>query len=150
MIERNIGAYIKASKGINPANTSAGTVNGAAIDRAGIGGGTLFHSCVLHGACGAATGSPSAQTVDNKLQDSADGSTGWADITGASTGWADITGAALTQLTADNGEAEKDVDLSSAKRYIRVVNTVDFTGGTSPAIPVAAEVVLGGSEQLPV
>jgi hypothetical protein len=140
MIERNIGAYIKASKGINPANTSAGTVNGAAIDRAGIGGGTLFHSCVLHGACGAATGSPSAQTVDNKLQDSADGSTGWADITGA----------ALTQLTADNGEAEKDVDLSSAKRYIRVVNTVGFTGGTSPAIPVAAEVVLGGSEQLPV
>ena len=130
---RNIGAFIKSIIGIDPANASAGTTNGAAIDRDG------YNSCVLHGACGAATGSPTAQTVDQKLQDSADGSTGWADLTGA----------AITQLAADDAEAEVDVDLSSAKQFIRVVSVVAFTAGTSPAIPVASTVVLGGPVATP-
>lgn len=130
---KDIGAYVKAQAGINPQDSAAATINGAAIDRQD------FDSCVLHAAAGAATGTPTAQTVDAKLQDSADGSTGWADIAGA----------AITQITADNGEAEKDVVLSGAKRYIRAVITVGFTGGTSPKIPVAASVVLGGGRELP-
>ncbi|HWP59536.1 MAG TPA: hypothetical protein VNL14_16710 [Candidatus Acidoferrales bacterium] len=140
MIDRDIGAYIKVVKGINPANAAAGTINGAAIDRAGIGGKNQFMSCVLKISCGAASGGPSAQTVNAKLQDSSDGSSGWADISGA----------AVTQLTADNGESQVNVDLSAAKRHIRAVVTVGFTGGTSPAIPVAAELILGGAQTLPV
>lgn len=132
-MQRNIGAYVKVAKGINPQASAAATINGAAIDRQG------YLSCVLHHACGAAAGSPTARTVDSKIQDSADGSTGWADLSGA----------AATQLTADNSEAEKNVDLSGAKRYIRVVETVAFTGGTTPTIPVAAEVVLAGRDTLP-
>lgn len=138
MIPTNIGAYVKTVKGINPANAAAGAINGPAIDRQGI------LSCELWHACGAATGSPSARTVDSKLQDSADGSTGWADYNpdGAGSGTA-------AQLTADNTEARKEINLAAAKRYIRTVETVAFTGGTSPAIPVAAGVVLGGADQLP-
>jgi hypothetical protein len=55
----------------------------------------------------------------------------------------------LAALTANNTEAEVNVDLSGLKRYVRVVTTVTFTAGTSPAIPVAAAVVLGGAESLP-
>jgi hypothetical protein len=137
---RNIGALIKAVKGINPGNFSAGTTNGPAIDRAGAGGKNLHLSCVLKGACGAASGGPSSQSVNQKLQDSADGSTGWADIAGA----------AIAALVADNTEAQVDVDLSGAKRFIRVVSVVAFTGGTSPAIPSSAEVILGPPVEMPV
>lgn len=133
-VQRNIGAYVKAAKGINPAASAAATTNGAAIDRRGL------LSCVLHAACGAAAGSPTAQTVDAKLQDSADGSTGWADIAGA----------AVTQLTSNNTETQKDVNLSAAKRFVRVAVVVGFTGGTSPTIPVAATVLLGGADEVPV
>lgn len=132
-LRSDIGSFIKPVKGINPANQAAGTVNGAAIDR------QRYGSCTLHLAVGAATGSPTAQTVDAKLQDSADGSTGWADLTGA----------AVTQRTADNTEAEVDANLAGAKQYIRAVVVVAFTAGTSPAIPIAATVVLGGADELP-
>jgi hypothetical protein len=138
MNQTDIGAYIKSVKGVNPTNSGAATINGAAIDRQG------FLSCELHHACGAASGGPSARTVDCKLQDSADGSNGWADYNpdGAGSG-------AAAQLSTDNAEARKAINLASAKRYIRVVETVAFTGGSSPAIPVAATVVLGGADQLP-
>jgi hypothetical protein len=130
--QHDIGAEVKAVTGINPVDQAAGTVNGGSIDRSG------FLSCVLHLACGAASGAPTAQTVDAKLQESADGSTGWSDITGA----------AVTQLTADNTESQVDVDLGTVKKFIRAVVTVGFTGGTSPSIPVAATVVLGGADTL--
>lgn len=130
--QHDIGGEVKAIKAINPVDQAAGTVNGSAINRQG------FLSAVLHCAAGAASGAPTAQTVDAKLQDSADGSTGWADITGA----------AITQLTADNSEAQVDVDLGTAKKFIRAVVDVGFTGGTSPSIPVAATVILGGADTL--
>lgn len=133
-MQRDFGQYGAAKKTINPANAPAGTITGSAIDRQG------FLSAIFHVACGAASGSPTARTVDAKLQDSADGSTGWADISGA----------AIAQITADNSEQEINVDLSGVKRYIRAVVTVGFTGGTSPAIPVAATVVPGGADALPV
>jgi hypothetical protein len=132
--QKNVGAFIKVVKGIDPVNAGAGAINGPAIDR------QEFNSAVLKVSCGAAAGGPSAQTVDGKLQDSADGTTGWGDLAGA----------AVAQLTADNAEGQVNVDLSGAKRYIRTVATVAFTGGTTPAIPVAAEVVLGGATELPV
>lgn len=130
---RNIGAFIKTVVGIDPDNASAGTINGAAIDRTG------FESCVLHLAAGAASGAPTTQAIDAKLQESADGATGWTDIEDA----------AVTQITADDTDGEVDVDLSGAKQFIRAVVEVAFTGGTTPAIPVAAAVVLGGPQEVP-
>ena len=131
---RNIGAYVKSVLGISPTNSAAAaTTNGAAINRQG------YLSCVLHAACGAAAGSPTTQPVDAKLQESADGSTAWADITGA----------AVTQLAADDAESQVDVDLSGAKQYIRAVVVTALTGGSTPTIPVAATVTLGGADELP-
>ena len=131
---RNIGALLKLAIGIDPANDDgAAAINGASIDRQNL------ESCVLHAACGAATGTPTTQTVDAKLQDSADGSTGWADITGAS----------VAQMTGDDEDQYKDIDLSGAKRYVRAVVTVAFTGGTSPKIPVACTIALGGAKEKP-
>jgi len=132
-MERNIGQYIALTKAINPTNASAGTINGASVDRSG------YLSAVLHVACGAASGTPTAQTVDAKIQESADGSS-----------WSDVSGAAITQITADNSEQELNLNLSGRKQYIRAVVTVAFTGGTSPAIPVAATLALGGAVSKPV
>jgi len=130
----NAGDYVKLQKAIDPEDSAAATITGAAIDRTG------FNSCILHAAAGAATGAPSAQTVDAKIQDSA--------TSGGS--FVDFPGGAITQITADDSDAEVDIDLSGAKAFIKVVVTVAFTGGTTPAIPVASTLALGGSEVEPI
>jgi hypothetical protein len=132
--QRNVGQTIRPVKAIKVQSSAAATINGPSIDRLG------FHSAVIEHICGDATGSPSAQSVASKLQHS--------DATGS--GFADVSPAvAPAALTANDTEAEVNVDLSGLKRYIRVVTTVSFTAGTSPAIPVAAVVVLGGAESTP-
>ena len=131
-LTHDIGAFVDPRANPVPAS-GAGAVNGAAIDRQD------FHSCVLLATTGAASGGPTTQTLDAKIQDSADGSTGWADVTGAAT----------TQLTADNTETSIDFDLHATRRYIRVVQTIAFTGGASPAWPCATVLVLGGDRILP-
>lgn len=89
---------------------------------------------------GAATGSPTAQGVALKVQtgDQLDGS----DFT-------DVDGDTIAALTANSAEAEMNLDLNPYKRYFRVVTTTTFTGGTSPAIPVAVSVVLGNPRSIP-
>lgn len=134
MIKTNIGGYTTVTKSYIPkAETGGSAVNGGAVDRTG------FLSCLMVVHSGAATGSPTSYTLAAKLQDSA---------TSGGT-YADITGAAITALTADNTVALKAVDLSGAKAFIRMVVTVTFVGGTSPTLPVAAEIVLGGKDTLP-
>lgn len=128
----NIGALLKQAFGVGPAANAAGTVNGPAIDRLGYG------SCSLAAITGLDTGSPSARSATVKLQDSADGSTGWADITGAS-----VAVAAVSSI------GEVDVNLAIAKRYIRAVTTTAFTGGTTPTLFSAAVVTLGGADKVP-
>lgn len=131
---RDIGAYIKAVIGTVPLANTGTVVNGAAIDRLG------FESCVLHTAGGSVTGSPTAQTLDSKLQDSILSGGPWADISPA---------VATTQLTADDTEAQVDADLSGVRRFIRVVQTVTLTAGTSPTWPVSSNVILGGASEVP-
>ena len=128
----DIGAHVKTVVGAKP-TTAAATVNGAFIDRQG------YQSCVLAAQAGTATGTPTGQTVDAKLQDSADGSTGWGDLTGA----------AVTQITADDTLEKIDVDLAVAKRYIRVVQVITLTGGSTPTLPNSSTVTLGGAQVLP-
>ncbi len=133
MIKTDIGSYIKLVAGVSPRAAVAGAVNGDTIDRQG------FDSCVIHARSGAVTGAPTAQTYDLKLQESSDGSTGWTDVVGA----------AITQITAVDASQEKGVNLLGCKRYIRVVATVGFTGGTSPTLQIASAVALGGATELP-
>lgn len=133
--KEDVGALLAPKVGTVPLADTGSTVNGTGVDRTTLGNPL---SCVLVAMSGAATGTPTTQTFDAKLQDSADDAS-----------YADITGAAITQQTADNGFQGLDVDLSGARRYVRAVSTVAFTGGTSPDWPVATAIVFGGSDTLP-
>ncbi len=130
---RDIGSFIKPAVGVKPTNDTGTVLTGTGIDRTG------FESCVLSVGTGAATGSPTAQTLDSKLQDS--------DTVGGT--YVDIAGAAITQIAADDGVAEVDVDLSIAKAFIRVVQTMVLTAGTSPAWPAKSDIILGGPVEVP-
>lgn len=90
---------------IVPASRSAGTVDGSAIDTNGFDAVTFQIVCGDIGAGG---------TVDAKIQESADGSTNWADITGA----------AITQLGATDDNKLPTIDVAvggraNRKRYLR-------------------------------
>ena len=116
------------------ANQTAATVNGAAIDRIG------FDDIELVVATGAASGTPTSYTVDCKLQGSDDGSTNWTDLS-----------VATTQITADSTIKKAKVANAYLKnRYIRTVTVVAFVGGTTPAVPVLAQVLLGMAQNEPV
>jgi len=132
--KRDIWRMIKCEIGIDPDDSIAATIEGAAINlNYSAGGG---ESVVLHVACGAATGGPSAQTVDGKIEQSADGSTSWTDV-----------GDAITQLTGDDEDGESPgINLSTLQKYIRANIVVGFTGGSTPTIPVAATLVIGGRD----
>lgn len=134
-LARAIGDYTKPVVGVRPlAAQAASAVNGPAIDRAG------FNSCEVIGYTGADTGAPTARTLACKLQDSADGSTGWADLTGG----------AVPDVTAINSEARLSFDLAKTiKQFIRIVHTVSFTAGTSPTLFIGSVVILGGARTLP-
>jgi hypothetical protein len=133
---------IKALKGVPPAASAAGTVNGAGIDRMAVTSGEGYLACVLKAHTGAATGAPTTQTLDVKLQDSADNSS-FADYKPDGT-----TVAAVPQITAVNSENHVNVDLRNARRYIRAVAVTAFTGGTSPTLASAVDVILcGGAVQ---
>ncbi len=136
---RDIGSALTTRVGTVPFADTGTVVNGTSVDRSAI---NTPLSCQLVGAAGAATGSPSAQTADFKIQDSADDSTfaDFSDKDGA---------AALTQLAADNASAVRNVDLSGARQFIRVVSTVVLTGGASPTWPVASFMEFGGGSVVP-
>lgn len=114
---------------------AAAAVNGVVIDRLG------FNEAIVNLMVGAASGSPSAQGVSLKMQtgDQADGSD-----------MADVSGATIAALDGNNETASLNFDLAECKRYIRAVVAVTFTGGTTPSIPVAVAVTLGGAETEPV
>jgi len=130
----NVGATVKVVTGVSPVASAAATINGVAVDRRDFGSAVLTHFA------GAATGAPTAQTAATKLQES--------DTSGGT--FTDVTGAAPSDLTVDDTDSSVDVDLTGVKRFVRVVTTVSFTGGTSPTLPVGAALVLGGSVDAPV
>ncbi len=97
-----------------------------------------FLSAIVALAVGEASGKPTAQVVAVTVQDAtaADG-TGKADLK-------DINGDTITiKLNEDSVSSFADVDLSGARGYIGLKVVTSFTGGTTPAIPVNAFVVLG-------
>jgi hypothetical protein len=131
----DIGAYIKQEVGLKPTNSAASATNkGAAIDRLG------YDSGVLHAMVGAAAGTPSAQSATWKIQESDTTTDG---------DFVDVAGAALAAMTTDNASGYIDLNLQGRKRYIRAVCTVALTSGSTPTLPVAATITLGGGDSLP-
>lgn len=97
-------------------NTS--TLTGSAVDILNIDGPMLVTQSV-------GTVSGTTPTWDGKIQDSADGSTDWQDVSGAT----------FTQVTASTNLQAIKLEASQVRRYIRYVGTI---GGTStPTFPVA-------------
>lgn len=139
MLSLDIGSAVWVAKAINPQAAAAGAINGTSMDRM-TAGEQGFRSCVCKLSVGATTGTPTSFTVDAKLQDSADGTT-FADVSPAQN---------LTQLTTANSETRLGVNLLNLRRYVRMVVTPAFVGGTSPTVAVAAEFVFGGARKIPV
>lgn len=138
---RNGGVIAKAFLGTPPAAAkSAGAVNGTGIDRKPKGG-TGFDSAKLVINNGATSGSPTSFTNTCKVQDSADNST-FADYTPP-------TGSASAVNSTASSAAELEVDLSMARRYVRVVETIAFVGGTSPTLLANATLVGFGTDETP-
>ncbi len=131
---RDIDRMMKMEVGVIPEDTVAATVVGAAIDRRSATGSGA--SAVMIISCGAATGGPSAQSVIATMQDSADGSSDWQDI-----------GSVAATLTADDtSAATPNINLVAVRKFIRGEAIVSFTGGSTPSIPVAAIICIGGRE----
>lgn len=124
---------VKVVSTILPITAAAGATNGVAVDTEGYGDGMIVVSV------GAATGTPDSFTVAAKVQESADGSTNWTDISGS----------AIATVTAASKTGEIALALNSraaAMRYVRVVATPAFVNGTSPKIAIGAVVLLGSPE----
>ena len=119
--------------GIVPTNDD-GTINGAWYDR------KACESITMRGYTGAASGSPTAQTTDFKLQDA---------DTIAGAGSADVTDGAMTQITADDGDVSLDIDARGIKQFVRMVAVTVLTAGTAPKLPVAGTLIFGNTKKTP-
>ena len=107
--------------------TNTTTATGSAVDIHNFDG---RYGIILTSSVGTGT----TPTLDVKVQDSDDGSTGWADVSGAT----------FTQITdaADSTEFIT-IDTDATKAYIRIVGTI---GGTTPSFSFG--VVGVGQEQV--
>lgn len=101
------------------------TVTGSAIDLQ-----TYIGKVAIIQQVGTVSGT--TPTLDGKIQDSADGSTGWTDVSGAT----------FTQVTASNNQQVIAVDTRVARRYVRYVGTI---AGTTPSFAVG--VIATGEKQ---
>ena len=138
--QHNIGALLSVVTSVEPQSSIAATLNGGGIDRQAH---NMPGSCVLHQAAGAISGGPATSSVISKLQDSADNAA-FADYKPDG-----VNVATTVALTAANTENGVNVELTSARRYIRAVTTLFFTGGAAPAALVVSDIVLGGEKLLP-
>lgn len=120
---RSVYDAIKAVFSLRP-QAATTTVNGSSVDTLG------YNSAAVILEVGAVSGT--SPTLDVKIQESDNGSTGWADVSGAT----------FTQVTASNNSQILRVEGlgTSRKRYLRSVATI---AGTSPSFTLAVEVLLG-------
>jgi hypothetical protein len=109
---------------------------GISVDRGREG----FESAMLIVSTGLATGTPSAVSITARLQDSADGTT-FADVPVSES---PLNPAVQLVVGAVSSRGYLPVVLTPLRRFIRVVFTVAFTGGTSPTILMDAKWLLGG------
>lgn len=118
MLDANSLTYAALS---TPEGEVSSTVTGSAVDIRGFIGNIKVTQDV-----GTATGT--SETLDGKIQDSADGSTGWADVTGAT----------FTQVTDSDDVQSISVETRATKRYIRYVGTI---AGSTPTFDLGVSLV---------
>lgn len=123
----DVSQLMIAKKGINPQVATA-AVNGTGLDRTKYD--SVLASCTT-GAKGGSTAPTSVSTVF-KLQESSDNST-----------FTDVSGATCT-VSGENGVGYIQRSLRDLDKYIRLVATPTFDGGSSPSILIGATLNVGG------
>lgn len=155
--QRDIGAQLVAKNAVNPAVVTAGStddgqeVNGFIIDRQAFA--DLLLSVKVAIPYDASIVDTFTATLAANLQDSdTTASTAFADYDDkdGSTGQS-VVETGTTAVTAFDKILEFDVDLSSAKRYIRLQVTPTLSNGStsSDTLDYGAVHVFGGSDQPP-
>ncbi len=130
----NLYDLVAAKRTVSPAVRGNGTINGAAVDRAATGGSD--GSLVL-----VQTGTITDGSHAVAVEDSDDGSTGWAAVPAGQ-----LQGSAPTVVAADDDKLY-EIGVLSSRRYLRV--SVTTSGATTGGI-VGAVIVLGESRNVPV
>lgn len=135
MHQRDLASQIRTVASLAPVAGTGSAQNGAGIDRLGF---LSAVGVVPWSTSGGVTGG----SILAKFQHSDAQGSGFTDFG---------TPVTVTIPAGPNasGVAEVPVNLSAAKRYIRLVVDSDPTGGT-PASIVAGAIVLGGADSLPV
>lgn len=144
---RSVYDAVKALPATGPvANTGTNTPTAAvmnAIDTKG------YNSAMFVVSIGTATGTTSAVTftLNAKIQESADGATGWTDVEGA----------AITTVTTVSGSpSAKTAEIrveglgTSRERYLQCVISTSVTPSVDARIPCGAIALLGRAYQEPV
>jgi hypothetical protein len=124
--------------------SGSSAVDGTSVDTQG------YDNAKLHVYSAEASGSPSAASLAVTLQESPNGTDTW---TNALDNTGTVIGFTLTGLQAAAGVNAARIEglTLNRKRYLRVVVTPTFTGGSSPAVLAYGEIVFGGgAQQLPV
>jgi hypothetical protein len=125
---------VVVKKSLSPVARTDGTANGTAVDR-GVSGGT--QEAVLLVTTGVVTDGSHAVTV----QESADGSTGWANVAAAN-----LQGS-LPTVVAANDDTMFEVGVRPTLRYLRAVTT--STGSTTGGV-FACSFILGRPRVQPI
>jgi hypothetical protein len=113
----------------------AGIFKDKNIDRTG------FLSGIFGIEVGAVSGTPTSFSVAAKIQHS---------DTTTDEDYVDVPGYTLPTLTAINTETSKGFDLTGLKKYVRIVATIAFVGGSTPKVFLTGPVVLGDAIAEPV
>jgi len=127
-----VGGEIKTLVAFTPRALSGEVAHdGVVIDRLG------YLSAVFTLVAGKYTSTPTSINVACKIQDSATSTGSFVDISGAT---ANVSGEVTTVADQDQ---EINIDLRASERYVKLVVTPDFTGGSSPTLFFGATVSLG-------
>lgn len=135
---KNAGAGLLVATGTIAHTKSSGVINGPAIERMLDESSQGYNSGFLFGAMADSVGAPTAVALAVHIEDSADGTTDWTDVSG------------LTHTTdIESGVEGTAVDLTGCRQFIRVVSEITHTGGTSPNSDYHSGIVLAGAVKKP-
>lgn len=141
---RSIYDNVAVTASIDPQSITSSAVNGAAVDTEG------YNTAMLRFRSAAATGSPTpTATIAVKLQEGTKSDS--SDMADALDNTGTVIGGTVSVISAAAPLVARIEGLgSNRKRYLRVVATPSFVGGTTPAALVFGEVILGRAFQSPV
>jgi hypothetical protein len=152
--QRDVGAYLKASNALNPATFT--TTNddaeqtGTNIDREAFSNHPAL-SCKVIIPYNASLAATETLTVVSNFQHSSASSAGWADFDDkdGSTQNSVVTTTGTTAATTPAAVLTYDVDLSSAKRWVRIQITPTLSAASADTCGIAGTIVFGGENTLP-